>query len=238
MTQHKDIVALVRRELSAQGDGTVAKSQQQFFKERIKAYGVKTPAVKRLAQELGRDIAKVQKEAVFEWCEALWQSGFLEESIVACQWSFAQRKAFTTGDFVVFERWVLQYVNNWASCDTFCNHTVGELLLRYPDCIPSLQTWATAENRWLRRAAAVSLIVPARQGKYFDTVLKIAALQLSDNDDLVQKGYGWLLKVAANHHQDEVFAFIMQHKDRMPRTALRYAIEKMPPEKRLQAMGR
>lgn len=238
MTQQKNIIELVRGELSAQAKGTVVKSQQQFFKERIKAYGVKTPAVKKLAQKLGKEIAKVPKEMVFGWCEVLWSSGFIEESLVACHWAYTQRKNFSPADFIVFEHWVSEYVNNWASCDTFCNHTVGAFLLRYPEFNSRLQIWAKSGNRWLRRAAAVSLIVPARQGKYLDAALQIAALQLSDSDDLVQKGYGWLLKVTASHHQKEVFDFIMQHKDRMPRTALRYAIEKMPPEKKLEAMSR
>jgi len=54
----------------------------------------------------------------------------------------------------------------------------------------------------------------------------------------VQKGYGWMLKAASEAHQQEVFNFVMRNKTRMPRTALRYAIEKMPPELRSQAMAR
>jgi len=52
----------------------------------------------------------------------------------------------------------------------------------------------------------------------------------------VQKGYGWMLKVAADKYRKEVFEFVMQRKDRMPRTALRYAIEKMPSELKRKAM--
>ena len=57
-----------------------------------------------------------------------------------------------------------------------------------------------------------------------------------DRDDMVQKGYGWMLKAASQAHQEEVFSYVMQHKAVMPRTALRYAIEKMPPLLRAQAM--
>jgi 3-methyladenine DNA glycosylase AlkD len=53
---------------------------------------------------------------------------------------------------------------------------------------------------------------------------------------MVQKGYGWMLKVASQVHQKEVIDFIMQRKDKMPRTALRYAIEKMPAELKQRAM--
>jgi 3-methyladenine DNA glycosylase AlkD len=61
---------------------------------------------------------------------------------------------------------------------------------------------------------------------------------LLDKDDLVQKGYGWLLKVASHLHQKEVFDYVMKNKEHMPRTALRYAIEKMPQSLRREAMKR
>ncbi len=59
---------------------------------------------------------------------------------------------------------------------------------------------------------------------------------LLDNDDLVQKGYGWMLKAASESHQKEVFDYVMKNKARMPRTALRYAIEKMPKDLKVKAM--
>jgi 3-methyladenine DNA glycosylase AlkD len=59
---------------------------------------------------------------------------------------------------------------------------------------------------------------------------------LSDTDDMVQKGYGWLLKEASKPHQQQVFEFVMQRKAAMPRTAIRYAIEKMPPGLKQKAM--
>ena len=69
-------------------------------------------------------------------------------------------------------------------------------------------------------------------------VFTIADNLLTDPDDMVQKGYGWLLKVASQAHQTEVFEYVMAHKATMPRTALRYAIEKMPVELKRQAMAR
>jgi 3-methyladenine DNA glycosylase AlkD len=90
----------------------------------------------------------------------------------------------------------------------------------------------------VKRAAAVSLIVPARKGLFLPAIFDIAVLMLTDGDDMVQKGYGWMLKEASKAHQEEVFEFVMQHKAVMPRTALRYAIEKMPPELRKMAMSK
>ena len=84
----------------------------------------------------------------------------------------------------------------------------------------------------------MSLIVPAKNGKFLKDVFQIADILLLDKDDMVQKGYGWMLKVASQAHQQEVFEYVLAHKASMPRTALRYAIEKMPKELKHKAMGK
>jgi 3-methyladenine DNA glycosylase AlkD len=106
----------------------------------------------------------------------------------------------------------------------------------YPEYLSGLKRWALSKNRWMRRAAAVSLIVPAKQGKFLKDVFEIADILLLDREDMVQKGYGWMLKVAANKHEKEVFDYVMKKKSVMPRTALRYAIEKMPKDLKAKAM--
>ena len=88
----------------------------------------------------------------------------------------------------------------------------------------------------MKRAAAVSLIIPAKKGQFFPEIMQIADRLLLDKDDMVQKGYGWMLKEASKLHQDEVYRYILKHRKDMPRTALRYAIEKMPPELKTEAM--
>ena len=146
------------------------------------------------------------------------------------------RKQFVPADFALFERWIDTYVNNWASCDTFCNHTVGEFLEMYPEFLPELFRWAKSDNLWMRRAAAVSLIVPARKGLFKEEIFRIADILLSDKEDMVQKGYGWMLKVTIKYHLQEVFDYVIEKKNVMPRTALRYAIEKMPADMKKEAM--
>ena len=152
----------------------------------------------------------------------------MEESFIACHWSYAVRKDYEVRDFDVFEKWIKNYVTNWASCDTLCNHTIGEFIEMYPEYLVRLKEFAKSENRWMRRASAVSLIIPARKGKFLNDILEIADIMLLDKDDLVQKGYGWMLKAASQAHQKEIFDYVVSKKDVMPRTALRYAIEKMP----------
>ena len=82
----------------------------------------------------------------------------------------------------------------------------------------------------------MTLIVPARKGLFLADIFAIAEKPLADPDDLVQKGYGWMLKAASQAHPAEVFDYLMSRKDVMPRTAFRYALEKMPAEWRARAM--
>ena len=176
------------------------------------------------------------KNNFFALCDNLWQSGYMEESFVACHFTFLIRKSFEPNDFLVFEKWLESYVSNWASCDTLCNHTVAAFIEMYPKYIENLKNWTQSENRWVKRASAVTLIIPAKNGKFINDVFQIADSLLTDNDDLVQKGYGWMLKSASQAHQKEVFEYVMNNKSVMPRTALRYAIEKMPKDLKNKAM--
>ena len=234
----ESIIHAVREALKENIDAHTAESGQRYFKEEVKYYGVTTGIVREIAKMHESRVKMMGKEAVFALCETLWQSGMLEESFIACHWSYAMRKQFNAEDFAVFDRWVHQYVSNWASCDTLCNHTIGTLVDMYPVLLKDLRRWAKSENLWVRRAAAVTLIVPARRGKFLADILAIADILLIDRDDLVQKGYGWMLKAASAAHQQAVFDYVMAHRDVMPRTALRYAIEKMPAALRSQAMAK
>ena len=160
----------------------------------------------------------------------------MEEAFVVSNWVPHLKDRFEPGDFSVFERWIETYISNWAMCDGFCNHTMGDFVMMFPGFIGNLKVWTGSKNRWVRRASAVSLIIPARRGHFLSDVLEIAGLLLTDEDDMVRKGYGWMLKEAGKPHEDEIFAFVMQNKKEMPRTALRYAIELMPKERKLEAM--
>jgi 3-methyladenine DNA glycosylase AlkD len=82
----------------------------------------------------------------------------------------------------------------------------------------------------------VSLIVPAKKGLFLQEAIEISDTLLLDPDDMVQKGYGWLLKEASRKHQKEVLDYILKNRKTMPRTALRYAIELMPKELKAEAM--
>ena len=232
----QNIIYDIRKELIANSDKKTQGTSQNFFKEKIMLYGVKTALVSKISKKYFQQLKGKTKAEIFDLCDILWQSGYMEESFIACHWSYAVRKDFEAGDFEVFEKWINDYVTNWASCDTLCNHTVGGFIMMFPEYIYHLKEFAKSENRWMRRAAAVTLIIPARKGKFLNNILEISDLLLLNRDDLVQKGYGWMLKAASQAHQKEIFDYVLSKKAIMPRTALRYAIEKMPEELKAIAM--
>ena len=234
----QSIIHKIRSELKNNIDKKTQEPGQNFFKEKIYSYGVKTAIVTKISKVFFNDIKSKPKTDIFKLCDELWQSGYLEESFIACKWSYFIHKDYEPSDFEIFERWIDIYVNNWASCDTLCNHTIGQFVEMYPAYLSNLKNFTSSDNRWMRRASAVSLILPARKGKYLKDIFEIADLLLLDQEDLVQKGYGWLLKVASQSHQGEVFEYVIRNKKVMPRTALRYAIEKMPKELKIVAMKR
>ena len=229
-------MAEVREALRENTDEKTRENGRHFFREEIEFYGVKVPVVHRIARKYFAEIKSWPKEDIFFLCEELWKSGYNEEHYIACDWSYWIHRQFEPADFDLFERWVNLYVNNWASCDTLCNHTVGEFVEQFPEYATRLKEWARSENRWVKRAAAVTLIIPARKGLFLQDIFEIADILLADPDDLVQKGYGWMLKAASEAYPQEVFQYVLSKRAVMPRTAFRYAIEKLSPEMRTKAM--
>ncbi len=230
------VIEAIRQEFAAHADPDRRKSSQRFFKEEIRCYGMKTATAVTVAKKYWKKVRSREKQEIFGLCEELYRSGMMEEAFVVSQWAQMLGDRYEPGDIAVFRHWIENYITNWAACDGLCNHAVGDLVVRYPEHIEELKRWAQSDNRWMRRAAAVSLIVPAKHGEFLDEAIAIADLLLADTDDLVQKGYGWLLKEASREHTDEVFSYVMRNKRVMPRTALRYAIELMPKDLKAEAM--
>ncbi|OPX64312.1 MULTISPECIES: DNA alkylation repair protein [unclassified Methanoregula] len=230
------VIAQIRQELKNIADPDIQRSAKRYFKEEIRCYGTKTAPVIAMAKKYWNEVKHRPKKEIFSLCEELYRSGYMEESFIVSEWAHRLSGQWERDDLAVFRHWIDTYITNWASCDGFCNHTMGDFVDKYPDCIEELKRWTRSKNRWMRRAAAVSLILQARQGKYLEESMEIASLLLTDRDDMVQKGYGWLLKEASRKHTSEIHAFVMKNKREMPRTALRYAIEKMPQDLKAEAM--
>ena len=231
-----DLVVAVRKELKSAADKKTAETAQRFFKEKVKHYGVKSALVRKIASSAWKKVKLHSKNEIFAMCEELYRSDFGEESYIASDWLPRISSEFAREDLAVFKKWISAYVNSWAKCDTFCNHTLGDYLMRFPEEAVKVKSWTSSKNRWLKRAAAVSFIVPAKKGMFLPEAFEIADALLTDKDDLVQKGYGWLLKEESRNHEKEVFEYVLSHRREMPRTALRYAIELMPKSLKNAAM--
>ena len=187
--EKQKILEQIRQKLIEISDKKAQDSSKRFFKENevAKTYGVKTNEVHKISKEFFTQIKDCSKQTIFELCEELWKSGYLEEEAIACNWAESQHKKYEPADFAVFERWLSSYVNCWADCDTLCNHTIGLFVMKYPDYISELKKWAKSPSRWLRRGSAVTLIIPARKGLFLNDIIEIADTLLLDKDDLVQK---------------------------------------------------
>jgi 3-methyladenine DNA glycosylase AlkD len=232
------IIERIREDLRASADEKTQQSFQRFFKENVTYYGVKTPVVGKIAKKHWSEVKKLSKQEIFRLCEELYGSGYTEEAFVVSFWLPNLMEQLKPSDLAVFRVWIEKYIDNWAKCDGFCNHTVGGLIEKHPEAVGELKGWALSGNRWLKRAAAVSLIVPAKKGDFLQEAFEISDMLLSDEDDMVQKGYGWLLKEESRKHQQEVLNYVVGNREKMPRTALRYAIELMPKELKAEAMKR
>jgi 3-methyladenine DNA glycosylase AlkD len=233
-----EILARLRADLRANADEKSIANYQRYFKETVKFYGLSMSAANKIAVKYWKEVKALSKPEIFALCEDLFKSDYSEEAAVASDWAPRLTNQFAPADLALFKRWIDSYLNDWAKVDGFCNHTVGNFMQKYPASITEIVSWTASSNRWLKRASAVSLIIPAKKGLFINEIFTISDHLLTDKDDMVQKGYGWMLKEAYKQHQDAVYQYVLKHRRDMPRTALRYAIEKMPPDLKTEAMKR
>jgi 3-methyladenine DNA glycosylase AlkD len=228
----------LREELERNIDKEYKKSIKRFFKEdqEVNFLGVRTPIVRKISKKYFLLIKDKKKEEILALCEKVLKSGYSEERGIAFGWASRLKEEFKPSDFSRFTDWLRKYVKNWGHCDGYCFGVLGPFVYTFPQFLPKVKKWTKSRNRWFRRASAVLVITLVKEKKYLKTVFEISDLLLMDPDDMVQKGYGWLLKEASNRYERQVFDYVMKHKDVMPRTALRYAIEKMPKEMKKRAM--
>ena len=176
----------IRESLKNNADPQILASSARYHKEgeAPKVYGVGMANVGKIAKEAFKQIKHLPKQEIFELCEGLWQTGYLEESVVACVWAESLHKQYEPADFKIFEHWVHDCVTNWADCDTLCNHTVGSFVTMYPEYVVELKKWAKSTRRFVKRAGAVTLIIPARKGLFLEDVFESPTLLFFSQQDL------------------------------------------------------
>lgn len=131
--------------------------------------------------------------------------------------------------FPRFDTWV-DYLTNWANTDNLCAGVVVESVKDDPSHFNALMEWTQSPNRWRRRASAVTMVKIASQGGMLDEIFQIADALMTDEDDMVRKGVGWMLKAAGMAHPQQVHEYLVKWKPKTSALVLRYASEKLPKE--------
>ncbi len=148
------------------------------------------------------------------------------------------RRAFTRPLLPLWKRWLAQnHAANWATTDAICGMLIGPLLLAEPTLVEGLRTWARSRNMWVRRASAVSLILPVRRGLALNSAYDVARTLHADRQDLIQKAVGWLLREAGKVDPARLDRYLRAYGPTIPRTTVRYAIERFSLGKRRELLA-
>jgi len=233
-----ELLVQLRAQLAACADPEFGKSAMRFFREPVDLYGVPTPQVRSISQAAWREVKLWPRAQRNSLCHALWSSGKLEEGGLAIEVYRRFGKQCGSAEFRLFERWLDRFVKNWGHCDGVSCCLLAASIQNEPELIAFLPSWTKSPNRWKRRAAAVTLVREARQGRNTAAIFQIAGLLMEDRDGMVQKGVGWLLKETYPAMPRQTLSFLKPWLGRAPRLVLRLAAEKMTPQHRAAMLGR
>ncbi len=221
----------IQRELRQLSDAAIAAHSQRFFKtgpgeygEGDRFLGIRVPVLRRSAKKYkSLDMTEVEK---------LLHSGYHEERLLALLLLVDKYKTEdNSARQHIYQLYVrnINHINNWDLVDTSAPHIVGAHLLGKSK--QPLFEFSRSENLWQRRIAIISCLFFIHRMQ-FSTALKISKMLLYDKEDLVQKAVGWILREIGKRNIAVEQSFLAKHYQQMPRTMLRYAIEKFPADSR------
>jgi 3-methyladenine DNA glycosylase AlkD len=165
--------------------------------------------------------------------DALMRDPYLETKAVGIEVIARYRDSFTPRLLPSWKRWLAGNLStNWATTDQICGTLIGPLLADHPRLIPLMRTWSAHRNMWVRRASAVALIPSIRRGLALDVAYAVAKALHQDGEDLIQKAVGWMLREAGKQDPVRLERYLRAEAAAIPRTTLRYAIERFPAAKR------
>lgn len=218
----------LKQRLRAGGSAALARSTQRFFAEPIPSYGWKTAALRRFARRSQREIfAEGGLQLLLQVADRLFSGTATEEKYLAVLLLENRTRDFGDAEFHRFERW-LPRITNWAEHDALVHSLIGPLLAADRRRVARAFLWARSRNPWHRRAAAVSLIRATRRRLCFREITRLSGLLLSDRNEMVQKGLGWLLRETAKNDRPRTVPYLMKVRSRAPRLVLRTACETLP----------
>ena len=222
----------ILRGLMAASDEEKKKVLPRFFKTGNGQYGEGDKFLGVVVPET-RKVAKAHKEASYDLIEALLESEWHECRLCALLILLEKYKK-APEEAVRFYLTHLKGINNWDLVDLSAPYILGDYLVSHPDH-SVLYTLAQSPVMWEQRIATVSTLMLIRHGQFTDTI-ELAETFLDTRHDLMQKAVGWMLREVGKRDKPLLVSFIETHKAAMPRTMLRYAIEKFPAEERMGFM--
>jgi 3-methyladenine DNA glycosylase AlkD len=197
-------------------------------------YNVGTGAMRALARSIhAAHRCAWSIDDALAFAETLIVDRHLEVKSLGIEVVARYRRDFTPRLLPVWKRWLaINHSANWATTDAICGFLIGPLLVRYPPLGARMRIWARHRNMWVRRAAAVSLIPSVRLGLARDLSYEVARRLHRDSEDLIQKAVGWLLRETGKTDAARLERYLRANGPSIPRTTLRYAIERFPPRTR------
>ena len=236
-TTTRSTLRAIRRELRAGANADDAVHLQRFFKtspgeygEGDKFLGLRVPAL--------RHLAKTHRSLPVEDALELLTSEWHEERLLALLLLIGHH---ARGDAAtkqqVYDAYLAntRYINNWDLVDASAEHIVGPHLA--PNDVTVLDRLASSKDVWERRIAMLATFLWIKR-REFGPALRVAHRLVNDRHDLIQKAVGWMLREIGKRDGSIEREFLRRHCKTMPRTMLRYAIEKFPePERRLYLSG-
>ena len=218
----------IRQALKSGGSAEHAAGVQWFFKEEIKSHGWYTADLRRAALRFRREVRKEHGlDFLIEVADHLFSGSVLEEKIAAVFLLEKFDAEFGDDEFKRFESW-LDRISSWADHDALVHCLIGPMIISKPSRTKAVFCWAQSGNRWHRRAACVALIRGARARMFFAEIMKLSDSLLADEDDMVQKGLGWLLRETVKFDAKRTIPYLMKIRGSTPRLVLRTACETLP----------
>ena len=223
----------VRKELKSMADPDKAAILQRYFKTGLGQYGEGDIFIGVMVPQ-SRKVAKKFSQLQLVEVKMLLYSRIHEERLVALlilvwRYSSALSSREEKEEIVKFYLENIKQVNNWDLVDLSAPNILGAHLIDRDRRL--LYRLARSENVWERRIAILATYHFIRNGDFSDT-LKIAEILLQDRRDLIHKAAGWMLREVGKRDVASEEAFLEKHLGVMPRTMLRYAIERLPESKR------
>jgi 3-methyladenine DNA glycosylase AlkD len=236
----RQLAQRARAEFRKAANPQVAAGQRAYFKkwEKVHYHGLKTPELRRIERELYQLVRKEWTYAdAVELCEQLMPDRYLESKGLALMLLARYRRDFDEGFLHCAKSWLERGLcDNWAVTDHLSTQILSSLIDKFDRLAATIESWNRSPNQWVRRASAVSFVKPASKGRHLDRAYRIATALQPDPGDLIHKACGWLLRECGKADAARLEKYLLKHGPAIPRTTVRYAIERFPAAKRIEML--